>query len=185
MLALPVIIKYYMLSFLLIDSISGFVRIYLEITNPIFNIGYWIRGPILLLFIYFYFFKLFKKNLFFDELLSLIMFLFFIINAMLYFLEQASINMLVENLTYILRFQFLLFLYVFLKNRMQLSENLTKKIISINFIFFVINLSFGFLFGFGLESYRFEGTSKGMFQGGNPVSILNLVFFTFFFLTDH
>ena len=182
MLALPVIIKYYMLSFLLIDSISGFVRIYLGISNPIFNIGYWTRGPILLLFIYFYLFKLFKKNLFFDELLSLIMFLFFIINAMIYFLEQASINLLVENLTYILRFQFLLFLYVFLKNRMQLSESLTKKIISINFIFFVINLSFGFLFGFGLESYRFEGTSKGMFQGGNPVSILNLVFFTFFLL---
>ena len=182
MLALPVIIKYYMLSFLLIDSISGFVRIYLAIHNPIFNVGYWIRGPILLLFIFFYFFKLFKKNLFFDELLSLIMFLFFIINTMLYFLEQASINMLVENLTYVLRFQFLLFLYVFLKNRMQLSESLTKKIISINFIFFVVNLSFGFLFGFGLESYRFEGTSKGMFQGGNPVSILNLVFFTFFLL---
>ena len=182
MLKLPVIIKYYMLSFLLIDSISGFVRIYLGVTNPIFNIGYWTRGPILILFICFYFFKFFKKNLFFDELLSLIMFLFFMINAMIYYLEYSSINMLVENLTYILRFQFLLFLYVFLKNRMQLSHELTKKIISINFIFFVINLSFGFLFGFGLESYRFEGTSKGMFQGGNPVSILNLIFFTFFLL---
>ena len=90
--------------------------------------------------------------------------------------------MLVENLTYILRFQFLLFLYVFLKNRMDLDIKLTKRIISINFIFFVINLSFGFLFGIGLESYRFEGTSKGMFQGGNPVSILNLIFFTFFIL---
>tara|TARA_B100000900_G_scaffold124162_1_gene104784 strand:+ start:2224 stop:3471 length:1248 start_codon:yes stop_codon:yes gene_type:complete len=182
MLPLPVIIKFYMLSFLLIDSISGFIRIYLEITNPIFNIGYWIRGPILFLFIYFYFFKLFKKKLFLDELLSMIMFLFFFINAIIYYLEFSSINMLVENLTYILRFQFLLFLYVFLKNRMQLSQELTKKIISINFIFFVINLSSGFLFGFGLESYRFEGTSKGMFQGGNPVSILNLIFFTFFLL---
>ena len=182
MLKLPVIIKYYMLSFLLIDSVSGFVRIYLGVTNPIFNIGYWTRGPILILFIYFYFFKFLKKNLYFDELLSLLMFLFFIINAMIYYLEYSSINMLVENLTYILRFQFLLFLYVFLKNRMQLSHELTKKIISINFIFFVINLSFGFLFGFGLESYRFEGTSKGMFQGGNPVSILNLIFFTFFLL---
>ena len=182
MLALPVVIKYYMLSFLLIDSISGFVRIYLGVTNPVFNIGYWTRGPILLLLIYFYFLKLFKKNLFFDELLSLLMFLFFIINAMIYYLENSSISMLTENLTYILRFQFLLFLYVYLKNRMKLSQKLTKKIISINFIFFVINLSFGFLFGFGLESYRFEGTSKGMFQGGNPVSILNLIFFTFFLL---
>ena len=90
--------------------------------------------------------------------------------------------MLVENLTYVLRFQFLLFLYVFLKNRMTLSLDLTRKIVLTNFIFFVVNLTFGFLFGFGLESYRFEGTSKGMFQGGNPVSILNLVFFTFFLL---
>ena len=40
----------------------------------------------------------------------------------------------------------------------------------------------GYFFGFGLEAYRFEGTSKGMFQGGNPVSILNLVFFTYFLL---
>ena len=59
---------------------------------------------------------------------------------------------------------------------------MTETIFKVNFIFFVINLSFGYLFGFGLESYRFEGTSKGMFQGGNPVSILNLVFFTFFLL---
>ena len=182
MFALPLVIKYYMLSFLLIDSISGFVRIYLGISNPIFNIGYWIRGPILVLFIYFYIIKIFKKNLFFDELLSLIMFSFFIINSLLYYLEYSSIDMLVENLTYVLRFQFLLFLYVFLKNRMTLSLDLTRKIVLTNFIFFVINLSFGFLFGFGLESYRFEGTSKGMFQGGNPVSILNLVFFTFFLL---
>ena len=182
MFALPVVIKYYMLSFLLIDSISGFVRIYLGISNPIFNVGYWIRGPILVLFIYFYIIKIFKKNLFFDELLSLIMFSFFIINSILYYLEYSSIVMLVENLTYVLRFQFLLFLYVFLKNRMTFSLDFTRKIVLTNFIFFVINLSFGFLFGFGLESYRFEGTSKGMFQGGNPVSILNLVFFTFFLL---
>ena len=44
-----------MLSFLLIDSISGFVRIYLGITNPLFNIGYWIRGPMLIIFIFYSF----------------------------------------------------------------------------------------------------------------------------------
>ncbi len=182
MLALPLIIRYYMYSFLLIDSISGFIRIYLDITNPVFNIGYWTRGPILILLIYFYFLKLFKKNIFFDELLTIVLFIFFLLNGMIYYLDNSSLSMLVENLTYILRFQFLLFLYVFLKNRMDLDIKLTKRIISINFIFFVINLSFGFLFGIGLESYRFEGTSKGMFQGGNPVSILNLIFFTFFLL---
>ena len=81
MLKLHFIIKYYMLSFLLIDSISGFVRIYLGITNPLFNIGYWIRGPILILFIMYYLNKLYKNNLFYDELLSLILlyFLFLIL----------------------------------------------------------------------------------------------------------
>ena len=127
MLALPLIIKYYMYSFLLIDSISGFIRIYLEITNPVFNIGYWTRGPILILLIYFYFLKLFKKNIFFDELLTIVLFIFFLLNGMIYYLDNSSLSMLVENLTYILRFQFLLFLYVFLKNRMDLDIKLTKR----------------------------------------------------------
>ena len=182
MLKLQILIKYYMLSFLLIDSISGFVRIYLSITNPLFNIGYWIRGPILVLFILYYLNKLYKNNLFYDELLSLILFLFFILNTLFFYVQSPSLNMLIENLTYLLRFQFLLFLYVFLKNRMNLSLIFTRKIITLNFVFFVLNLSVGFLFGFGLESYRFQGTSKGMFQGGNPVSILNLIFFTFYLL---
>jgi len=90
--------------------------------------------------------------------------------------------MLISDITYILRLQFLFFLFVFLKNRMTLSLTLTKKVIQLNFITFVLSLMAGFLFGFGLEAYRFEGTSKGMFQGGNPVSILNLVFFTYFLL---
>ena len=59
---------------------------------------------------------------------------------------------------------------------------ISKKVISINFSVFVINLLVGHVFGIGLEAYRFEGTSKGMFQGGNPVSILNLIFFTYFLL---
>ena len=182
MLKLQILIKYYMLSFLLIDSISGFMRIYLSITNPLFNIGYWIRGPILVLFILYYLNKLYKNNLFYDELLSLILFLFFILNTLFFYVQSPSLKMLIENLTYLLRFQFLLFLYVFLKNRMNLSLIFTRKIITLNFVFFVLNLSVGFLFGFGLESYRFQGTSKGMFQGGNPVSILNLIFFTFYLL---
>jgi hypothetical protein len=90
--------------------------------------------------------------------------------------------MLISDITYILRLQFLFFLFVFLKNRMTLSLTLTKKVIQLNFITFVLSLMAGFFFGFGLEAYRFEGTSKGMFQGGNPVSILNLVFFTYFLL---
>ena len=49
---------------------------------------------------------------------------------------------------------------------------------------FTLNLFFGYVFGLGLEAYRFSGTTKGMFQGGNPVSILNLVFFTYFILDN-
>ena len=66
-----------MLSFLLIDSISGFVRIYLGITNPLFNIGYWIRGPMLIIFIFYYLLKVKNKDLFYEEFLSLLMFVFF------------------------------------------------------------------------------------------------------------
>ena len=182
MIKLRLIVKYYMLSFLLIDALSGFIRVYLGITNPIFNVGYWIRGPILIMFIFYYLMKVIKKDLYFDEILSLVMFIFFILNTFLYYLDYPSITMFLENITYILRFQFLLFLFVFLKNRMEISLIFTKKVIYINFSFFVVSLSLGYLFGFGLESYRFEGTSKGMFQGGNPVSILNLIFFTYFLL---
>jgi|TARA_B100000959_G_scaffold281533_1_gene345802 hypothetical protein len=65
---------------------------------------------------------------------------------------------------------------------MELDESLTRKVIYFNFIIFAINLFIGYMFGFGLEVYEFSNTSKGMFQSGNPVSILNLIFFTFFIL---
>ena len=172
-----------MFSFLFIDAISGFVRVYIGLTNPLFNIGYWVRGPIVILFFFYYGYKLFNRNkLYFDEVISLIIFLFFIFNATFNYGIHLSTNMLISDITYILRLQFLFFLFVFLKNRMTLSLTLTKKVIQLNFITFVLSLMAGFFFGFGLEAYRFEGTSKGMFQGGNPVSILNLVFFTYFLL---
>ena len=52
MFSLKQITKYYMLSFLFIDAISGFIRVYLGLTNPLFNIGYWVRGPIVILFFF-------------------------------------------------------------------------------------------------------------------------------------
>ena len=166
----------------MVDSLSGFIRIYLGIENVLFNIGYWVRGPILIFFIFYYFLKIIRKNIFYEEAISLLMFVYFILNAILHYVEFSSINMLIENITYVLRFQFLLFLFVFMKNRMVINPLFTKKVIYINFGVFVINLLIGHVFGIGLESYRFEGTSKGMFQGGNPVSILNLIFFTYFLL---
>ena len=166
----------------MVDSLSGFIRIYLGIENILFNVGYWVRGPILILLIFYYFLKIIRKNIFYEEAISLLMFVYFILNAIIHYVEFSSIKMLIENITYVLRFQFLLFLFVFMKNRMVINPLFTKKVIYINFGVFVINLLIGHIFGFGLESYRFEGTSKGMFQGGNPVSILNLIFFTYFLL---
>ncbi|MFL2982985.1 MAG: hypothetical protein ACJZ12_01165 [Candidatus Neomarinimicrobiota bacterium] len=166
----------------MVDSLSGFIRIYIGIENPLFNIGYWVRGPILIIFIFYYFLKIIRKNIFYDEAINMLMFLYFILNAILHYIEFSSINMLIENITYVLRFQFLLFLFVFIKNRMIIQSSFTQKVIYVNFGVFVINLLMGHIFGIGLESYRFEGTSKGMFQGGNPVSILNLIFFTYFLL---
>jgi hypothetical protein len=152
MFSLRVIIKYYMFSFLFIDAVSGFIRVYLGLTNPIFNIGYWVRGPIVVLFFFYYGFKLLNKSkLYFDEALCLIIFLFFIFNASFNYGIHLSINMLISDITYILRFQFLFFLFVFLKNRMTLTSALTHKIIQLNFTTFVVSLMAGFFFGFGLS----------------------------------
>jgi len=182
MLKLSIVIKYYLLSFLLIDSISGFVRIYLGISNPIFNIGYWIRGPILILFIFYYLNQIKKQKLFLDELLTIILFVYFIFNMFFNYFYLSSPRMFSENIPYILRQQFLLFLLVFIRNRIELDDSFTRKVIYFNFMILSINLFVGYIFSFGLEAYNFSDTSKGMFQGGNPVSILNLIFFTFFIL---
>jgi len=182
MIRLSAIIKYYLYFFLLIDAFSGFIRIYSGITNPIFNIGYWVRGPILVLFLYYYLIQLKKRKLFIDEFLALIIFAYFIFNLFLNYTILPSSRMIIENIPYILRQQFLIFLLVYIRNRLTFSDVLVKKVIMINFSVLTLNLVIGYFLGFGLESYRFSGTSKGMFQGGNPVSILNLVFFTFFLM---
>ncbi len=182
MIRLSVIIKYYLYFFLLIDAFSGFIRIYSGITNPIFNIGYWVRGPILILLLYYYLIQLKKRKLFIDEFLALIIFAYFIFNLFLNYTIMPSSRMIIENIPYILRQQFLIFLLVYIRNRLTFSDALVKKVIMINFSVLTLNLVIGYFLGFGLESYRFSGTSKGMFQGGNPVSILNLVFFTFFLM---
>ena len=182
MIRLSAIIRYYLYFFLLIDAFSGFIRIYSGITNPIFNIGYWVRGPILVLLLYYYLIQLKKRKLFIDEFLALIIFAYFIFNLFLNYTILPSSRMIIENIPYILRQQFLIFLLVYIRNRLTFSDALVKKVIMINFSVLTLNLVIGYFLGFGLESYRFSGTSKGMFQGGNPVSILNLVFFTFFLM---
>ena len=182
MIKLSVIIKYYLYFFLLIDAFSGFIRIYSGVTNPIFNIGYWVRGPILVLLLYYYLVQLKKRKLFIDEFLALVIFAYFIFNLFLNYTIMPSSRMIIENIPYILRQQFLIFLLVYIRNRFTFSDAIVKKVIMINFSILTLNLVIGYFLGFGLESYRFSGTSKGMFQGGNPVSILNLVFFTFFLM---
>ena len=182
MIRLSAIIKYYLYFFLLIDAFSGFIRIYSGITNPIFNIGYWVRGPILVILLYYYLIQLKKRKLFIDEFLALIIFAYFIFNLFLNYTIMPSSRMIIENIPYILRQQFLIFLLVYIRNRLTFSDAIVKKVIMINFSILTLNLVIGYFLGFGLESYRFSGTSKGMFQGGNPVSILNLVFFTFFIM---
>jgi len=182
MIKLNVVIKYYLYSFLLIDAVSGFIRIYSGITNPIFNIGFWIRGPILFMLLFYYLAKLKNKKLFIDELLSLAIFMYFIFNLILNYSINPSMRIITENITYIFRQQFLIFLLVYIRNRFTINEKILKKIVTLNFIVLTLNLVIGYFFGFGLESYRFSGTSKGMFQGGNPVSILNLIFFSYFLM---
>ena len=134
------------------------------------------------MFVFYYINQIKKQKLFLDELLTIILFVYFIFNMFINYLDSPSPRMLVENIPYLFRLQFLLFLLVFIRNRMELNDSLTHKVIYFNFIIFSSSLFIGYVFGFGLESYRFSGTSKGMFQGGNPVSILNLIFFSYFLL---
>ena len=182
MIKISNIIKYYLFWFLLIDAISGFTRIYLGITNPLFNIGFWIRGPILVLFIIYYINRLKKGEIYFDEFCAIILFIYFIINMLINFKLGLSNRFLSENFPYLLRLQFLIFFFVYVKNRSFELFDLKEKFIFYNFIIFSSSIIIGYLFGFGLESYRFEGTSKGMFQGGNSASVLNLIFFSFYIL---
>lgn len=182
MLNLNLLIKHYLYLFLFIDAISGFIRVYIGITNPLFNIGYWVRGPLVLILIFYYVYQLKKKKLYADEFFAILILCYFIFNLLLNYLINPSGRMFSENIPYILRQQFLIFILVYVRNRFFISENLIQKIMLINFIVLTLNLFNGYFFGFGLEAYRFSGTSKGMFQGGNPVSILNLVFFTFFIM---
>ena len=126
MIKLSVIIKYYLYSFLLLDALSGFMRIYSGITNPLFNVGYWVRGPILVLFLFYYLVKLKNKKLFIDEILALIIFAYFIFNLILNYTIMPSARMIIENIPYILRQQFLIFLLVYLRNRFTFSEGLIK-----------------------------------------------------------
>ncbi len=183
MIKISNIIKYYLFWFLLIDAISGFTRIYLGITNPLFNIGFWIRGPILVLFIIYYINRLKKGEIYFDEFCAIILFIYFIINMLINFKLGLSNRFLSENFPYLLRLQFLIFFFVYVKNRSFELFDLKEKFIFYNFIIFSSSIIIGYLFGFGLESYRFEGTSKGMFQGGNSASVLNLIFFSFYILS--
>ncbi|MBH09914.1 MAG: hypothetical protein CMG74_06070 [Candidatus Marinimicrobia bacterium] len=182
MIRLPVIIRYYLLYFLMIDFISGFTRVYLGIISPLANIGYWVRGPLLLLFIFYYVYQLYLKKLYLDETLCIILFIYLVINIIINYSPNFSHRIITDDFPYILRFQFLLFLFVYMKNRMKIDKDLVSKIIKNNFFIFTISLLLGYIFNFGMQSYRLEGTSKGMFQGGNDVSILNLIFFTYFIL---
>ena len=115
MLNINFIIKYYLYAFLLIDSLSGFIRIYLGLSNPLFNIGYWVRGPLIFLLIFYYIIKLKEKKLYIDELLAVIIFLYFIFNMFLNYWINPSERILFENIPYILRQQFLILFLVYIE----------------------------------------------------------------------
>ena len=72
MLNLNLLIKHYLYLFLFIDAISGFIRVYIGITNPLFNIGYWVRGPLVLILIFYYVYQLKKKKLYADEFFAIL-----------------------------------------------------------------------------------------------------------------
>ena len=98
MLKLNILIKYYLYLFLFIDAMSGFIRVYIGITNPIFNVGFWVRGPLVFILIFYYLYQLKQKKLYIDEFFAILILCYFIFNLLLNYLINPSVRMISENI---------------------------------------------------------------------------------------
>lgn len=54
------------------------------------------------------------------------------------------------------------------------------KIFNVNFLFLTFNLFFSYTTGIGLDTYHAGDSTKGFFYAGNAVSVLSLVFFSYY-----
>ena len=146
----------------------------------ILNPGQIIRGMLLIILIAVFFYDIQNKI---DSLgryfLALVIFaLLFIV---LFYTCTASPVLTLNEIAYLSRIVFILLLMYYVAKHNEYFLERIDRIIFFNFLIFSSSIIFSYFTGTGLNTYSYvESSSKGMFYGGNPVSLLCLVFLIYF-----
>lgn len=149
-------------------------------TDLLINPGQAVRGGLLLLLI-FVFLKDICTKINAIRLYLIFVSVFFTTFLVFLFLKSRSFFALFEEVNYISKILLVLLLIYYVSKHYGFFAKRLDKIMKINFVVFTLNILGGYITGFGLSTYvRVEESSKGMFYGGNPVSILSLVFVSYF-----
>lgn len=149
------------------------------------NPGQIVRGSLLLLLLIGFFYDL-QQRITWIRKYFILLICFFIVFLSILFIRFKSFSLVFEELSYINKILFILFLLYYVRKNHEYFLNNLKRIIQINFIIFSFSIIFGYFSQIGLSTYSYiEDTSKGMFYGGNPVSILGIVFFTYYLFSRH
>ena len=173
------IILLYLYFFLVLDLLLGFLLKYLNLSFFL-NPGQIVRGILLISLLIVFFFDI-QNRISPITAYLLILICFFIIFLSVLFLRFKSPLLLFEEFSHISKILFILFLIYYISKHHEYFFAKLPKIIQVNFIIFSLAIIFGYFTGAGLSTYSYiEGSSKGMFYGGNPVSILSLVYFTYY-----
>jgi len=163
----------------MLDTVMGFLLKYLNL-KFFLNPGQIVRGLLLFLLLIVLSYdiqqRITKINIYYILLIC-----FFIIFLFILFIRFQSFPLMFEELSYISKILFILILIYYVSKHYKYFNYYFENIIQINFFVFSFGLILGYFTQFGLQTYHYiEATSKGMFYGGNPVSILGLVFFIYY-----
>jgi len=173
------IILLYLYFFLILDLLLGFLLKYLNLSFLI-NPGQIIRGILLISLLIVFFFDI-QKNINLTSVYSLLLICYFLIFLFILIIRFKSPLLFFNEFSHISKILFIIILIAFISKHHKYFFSKLSKIIQYNFIIFSSAIIFGYFTRVGLSTYSYiEGSSKGMFYGGNPVSILSLVFFTYY-----
>jgi len=178
------LILIYFYIFLILDLLMGFLLKYLNL-KFFLNPGQVIRGLLLILLLIVLLYDTRSNTIKVRKYLIFIIYFFISLLSVL-FIRSKSLSLLFEEISHIYKILFILFLIYYVYKHHEYFLNKLGIIVKINFIIFSLSLILGYFSQIRLTTYTYiENTSKGMFYGGNPVSILSLVFFTYFLFNLH
>jgi len=173
------IVLIYLYGFLVLDLLMGFLLKYLNL-KFFLNPGQIVRGLLLFLLLTVLFYDIQHRISKISKYLILLI-CFFLIFLSVLFLRLNSLPLLFEELSHISKILFILILIYYVSKHYKFFSYNLEKIVQINFFVFSFSIILGYFTQAGLPTYTYiERTSKGMFYGGNPISILSLVFFTYY-----